>query len=302
MTVREIADSIKTTAHQSATEYIDVLRRFFEDEFLRRMHASGFSDTLILRGGFLVWQLSDFTAIPSRNLDFLLLTEGKTDERYVYDIVDSIINTESRYELISFECEAVKMLDAVRQYRGFSLSLIGKLGNLRAGFKVNIGIGDKLFHEPEILELPPTVEGFSAIEVNSYPIESIIAEKLDILLRRFGLNDCMKHIYDIYLLSQIFDFDGYELQRAVAETFRTRENDTDYDALDRLNKLADDEYMVQLWRHFSRINNITITYNDVLARTLRFIEPIYTAIGRDGRFKLSWSGIAGRWDDNIYLY
>lgn len=303
MTVTEIINGIKTAAHQSKTEYIDVLRRFFEDEFFRRLSIGEFSKVLILRGGFLVWQLTDFMGISSRDLDFLLLNgDDDITEKYIYDMVLSIIGSEGENDIIGFECDNVKRLDEVRQYRGFSVGLTGVLGKLRVSFKINIGIGDRLYHQPESMVFPATLSGFSDPEVNVYPVESIISEKLDMLLCRLGLNDCMKHLYDIYLLSRVFDFDGYELQRALTETLKTRNNDSSADALAKLEELTADEYLIQHWRHFSRINNIDATFEEVISRTVRFAEPIWDAIKREGRWQQSWSGVSGRWEDNIYLY
>lgn len=302
MTVMEIDKSLKTIALGSGTKYIDILRRFFEDEFFRRLDSSRFNDDLILRGGFLVWQLSELEGIPSRDLDFLLLTDGEVTENNIDEIISSIINSDSKYDYINYEHEPSKALNANRQYRGFSVNLTGVMENLRVSFRVNIGLGDSLFHQPERLEIPATVSGFSDPAINVYPVESVVAEKLDILLRRFGLNDCMKHLYDVYLLSQLFDFDGYELQRAMAETFETRNNDSGVDAFSRLAVFAEDEYTKQLWRHFGRINNIDAGIEAVIKRVIRFAEPVWDTIAHEGHWQKSWSGTAGEWDNEIYLY
>jgi len=52
------------------------------------------------------------------------------------------------------------------------------------------------------------LEDFAAPVVNTYSVETTIAEKLDAILHLKAFSSRMKDYYDIYYLAQKFDFIG----------------------------------------------------------------------------------------------
>lgn len=302
MNCKEISNEIKVFAENYNAKFIDVLRRFFEEEFLRRLQQSDFSETMILRGGFLVWHLTDFSGLPSNDLDFLYVNNEKINEKQIYSMMKKIVASSSENKEIKFEFNGITELDDLRQYKGYSISVTANLDYMSASFKINIGLGDELFHQPEPLEINSVITEYTNPEVMAYPVESVISEKLELLLERFGLDNCVKHLYDIYLLANTFDFDGFELQRAIGKTLEVRKDDSAEEALSKIRIYAADEHQIQQWRHFTRINDIDLTLDEAVGCVIRFIEPIWNAIKRGGRWQQNWSGLSRRWEDNIYLY
>ena len=59
-------------------------------------------------------------------------------------------------------------------------------------------------------------------EVYAYSVESVIAEKFEAMIKLAQLNSRMKDFYDIYTLSERFDFDGRILYETVLVTFQKR--------------------------------------------------------------------------------
>lgn len=294
-------DEIRIVAERNGEKYIDVLRRWFGEEFLRCLERSTFFEKLVLRGGFLIWYLTDFESLPSNDLDFLYLTEDRICEKQILSMMKKIIAC-NKNEEIQFELNGISEFDALRHYKGYSVSVTANSRDLSASFKINIGLGDELFHQPELLEFDSIINEYTSPKVMAYPVESVISEKLELVLQRFGLDNCVKHLYDIYLLANTFDFDGFELQRAIGKTLEVRKNDSSEDALLSIREYAADEHQIGQWRHFSRINNIDLSFEEVVECVIKFIEPIWNSIKRNGRWQQNWSGLGRRWEDNIYLY
>ncbi len=66
----------------------------------------------------------------------------------------------------------------------------------------------------EVKDIAPTV--------NTYSLETTIAEKIDAILSLMEFSSRMKDYYDIYYLANKFDFDGATLTEALRKTFENR--------------------------------------------------------------------------------
>jgi len=302
MTATEFSPRMKAAARQYSIEYIDTVRYCLIKEFFRRLNLCDEAHGLVLRGSFLVRLLTD-TIGKERSVDLLYL-----DAPYnisvgdMYDLIEKIVTSAPEQSEIELSLLSINELEEQKCYKGFSINLIGCIGSVKLGFKVNIGLDDVLYHEAEMTELPSITEDEPSIECLTYPVEEIIAEKLDILLRRFELDRPMRHLYDIYELSYTFDFDGYELQKAVRSTLEHRKNDCNFERIIQIGTLHDDESMLMAWQHFKRINNYEESFETVLTRVLNFLEPIWNSIKQEKRWSREWSATSGRWNDPMYLY
>ena len=302
MTATEFSPRMKAAARQYSIEYIDTVRYCLIREFFRRLHLCDEAHGLILRGSFLVRLLTD-TIGKERSVDLLYIDapyDISVDD--LYRLTEKILTSEQLHSEIELSLLSVQELEEQKCYKGFSINLLGCIGSVKLGFKINIGLNDVLYHEAETTELPPITQDEPSVECLTYPVEEIIAEKLDILLRRFELDRPMRHLYDIYELSYTFDFDGYELQKAVRSTLEHRKNDCNFERLKQIGTLHDDESMLMAWQHFKRINNYGESFETVLTRVLNFLEPIWNSIKQEKRWSREWSATSGRWNDPMYLY
>ncbi len=63
---------------------------------------------------------------------------------------------------------------------------------------------------------------FPSARLRAYPREAVVAEKLEALVKLGMANTRMKDFYDLWTLSQDFDFDGALLVEAIESTFTRR--------------------------------------------------------------------------------
>ena len=106
-------------------------------------------------------------------------------------------------------------------YGGVRVTLEARQGKIRIPLQVDIGFGDAVTPEAQQEEFP-TLLDFPAPILLVYPRETAIAEKFEAIVNLGLTNSRMKDYYDIWLLSQQFDFDGANLVRAIEATFRRR--------------------------------------------------------------------------------
>ena len=199
-----------------------------------------------------------------------------------------------RPESPNCELPLTRPISPQRKYPGVSTQIIGRIKNVRVPFDVDVGIGDVIVPKPQIRTMPPQLDGYDAPTVLTYSLESTVAEKFDAILQRFELTGRMKDFYDIYYLSQAFNFDGRSLQEAIMQTLSTRGTPYECDSFDRVVALAKDSDMQVKWRYFLKtIKGKEIAFADVITALDRFLRPVWNAIVDEDELLGSWCAADG---------
>jgi hypothetical protein len=97
----------------------------------------------------------------------------------------------------------------------------GHLDAARLNIQLDIGFGDKVYPDP-VQESLPSLLHFPQAEMYCYSRESMIAEKVEVMVKLGILNSRMKDFYDIWMLSRQYNFDGRKLAEAIKQTFEQR--------------------------------------------------------------------------------
>jgi hypothetical protein len=72
------------------------------------------------------------------------------------------------------------------------------------------------------LWVAPTLLGSTAPRLLTYPRETVVAEKLEAMVKLGIANSRMKDFYDMEVLCRTFSFDGKSLRDAIRNTFKRR--------------------------------------------------------------------------------
>ena len=240
---------LKNKAKASGVSYQQCLQLFFQEEFLRRLSKSQYNENLILKGGLLIYTLTNFESRATIDVDFLLRHWSNTIDD-VKCMIEEIINTPTGNDFIEMSAKGFEEISPQRKYKGVSTQIIGRIRNVRVPFNVDIGVGDIIVPRAEMRKFNTQLPDFEAPEINTYSLESTIAEKFDAILQRFELTGRMKDFYDIYYLARTFDFDGARLRSAIFETLQRRGTPYEKDSFERIVQLVDDEDMQNKWKYF----------------------------------------------------
>jgi len=286
---------LKNKAKAGGISYQQCLQLFFQEEFLRKLSASKYKDNLILKGGLFIYTLTNFESRATIDVDFML--RGLSNDMVRMDeIIAEILAVPTGNDFITFKALPTEPIAANRKYHGVSTQITGYIKNVRVPLSVDIGVGDIIVPGAKARTIKTQLEGFDAPEIMTYSVESTIAEKLDAILQRFELTGRMKDFYDIYYLSQTFNFDGLKLQTAIAETLRNRGTDYSADSFHRITALVNDENMQVRWRHFLRtLHNPDIPFSQVMDGIAAFIEPVWDAFIKGKKFQKQWDASAMNW-------
>ena len=289
-----ILAKLKNKSKASGIPYQQCLQLFFQEEFLRRLSKSKYAENFILKGGLFIYTLTNFESRATVDVDFLMRRMSNELE-HMDAVIEEIIATQTgNNDVVILSAKQTEQISPQRKYPGVSTQIIGRIKNVRVPFAVDVGIGDVIVPSPQKRTVPPQLDGYEAPEVLTYSLESTIAEKFDAILQRFELTGRMKDFYDIYYLSQTFDFDGRSLQEAILQTLSPRGTPYERDSFDRVIALAEDADMQTKWRYFLKtIKGREIAFEDVIAQLDRFLRPVWDAIINEDEFFDTWSGLQG---------
>lgn len=221
MNSMQVKDKLKNIAIKRNLDFNTLLRLYLYDRFIERLAVSKYRDNFILKGGFYLSTLFGLESRFTKDIDTIIKDANFTKEN-VEKMIKSIIAIDiNDGALISFiEIGNIREED---QYGGFRAILNVKVDTIRENFQIDIATGDPITPKPIVYKYCPIL-GDSYVDVWSYNIETVIAEKLETILRRAEANSRIRDYYDLYLIytKGWNDIKIDDLRKAIYKTFEKR--------------------------------------------------------------------------------
>lgn len=164
-------------AKESDANFNVVLVRFATERLLYRLSRSSHADRFVLKGAWLfyVW---DLERRVTRDLD--LLGFGDASPTAMEEVFREVFASPVEPDGIEFD-EAELQVSEIREgaaYPGVRVRVVASLGSARIRFQVDVGFGDAIIDPPARTALP-TMLNLPAPELGVYPVEAVVAEKVD---------------------------------------------------------------------------------------------------------------------------
>lgn len=286
---------LKNKAGESGRSYQLCLQLFCQEEFLRRLEKSKYAENLVLKGGLFLYSLTDFDSRVTVDVDFLLRRMPNTPEQ-LKAILEEIIATETGNDFITFEIKDIAPIAVAKKYAGIGASMVAHIKNTRTPFSIDFGVGDIIVPKQEKRKIPTQLNDFVSPTINTYSIETTVAEKIDAILSLMEFSSRMKDYYDIYYLANKFDFDGATLTEALKKTFENRGHSFTIEQFEQVMTFDNDDAMQKKWKAFIRkIDTKTDDYSTVLKTIKEFLTKPFTVAVGDKEFTEKWFSTNGEW-------
>lgn len=286
---------LKNKAKESGRSYQLCLQLFCQEEFLRRLEKSKYAENLVLKGGLFLYSLTDFDSRVTVDVDFLLQRIPNTPEK-LKGIFEEIITVQTGNDFVTFEIKDITPIAVTKKYAGIGASMVAYIKNTRTPFGIDFGVGDIIVPKQEKRKIPTQLDDFIAPTINTYSIETTVAEKIDAILSLMEFSSRMKDYYDIYYLANKFDFDGTTLSEALKKTFTNRAHSFTAAQFEQVMNFDDDAAMQKKWKTFIRkIDTKTDNYSTILKTIQAFLTKPFTAAIEDRVFTGSWIAQNNEW-------
>lgn len=157
----------------------------------------------------------------TRDID--LLGFGDPGGDHVAEVFDEILALDVDDDGVRYDRDSVTVgpIRDDQRYGGIRVLVMARIGSAQVRLQIDVGFGDSVTPEPTEVDFP-TLLDHPVPRLRAYPRETVVAEKLEAMIQLGLANSRMKDFFDLHVLSQIFEFDGATLVRAIRATFERR--------------------------------------------------------------------------------
>lgn len=215
-----IYHELRRMAKASGLDTQQQFELYLHEAFLARLAQSRYRDKFVLKGGMLVAT----TGIRRATRDADLLALGiSNDERLVKQIIREIavvdLDDGMEFNVGTISSEITRVEAA---YQSIRISMDARLGTASLKFKLDVNFGDPV--SPKQIEYEPIL-GKRPFKLLAYPLEMVVAEKVETMMARGETNTRERDFADVYLLIQSGEIDESTLKEALEKTaaHRSRE-------------------------------------------------------------------------------
>ena len=270
---------IRNIANSKNLRSQEVLQMFFFERFLDRLSKSKYKFNFVIKGGLLI---SSMIGIDNRTtMDMDTTIKGvPLQEEVIRNIVSEIINIKVD-DGIEFEITDISHIREEDEYENFRDHLIANFEKIKNDMKIDITTGDAITPK-EIEYLYPCLFQEESLRILAYPLETILAEKYESVIKRNIATTRMRDFYDLYNLYNLKkeEIDFGILKQAIISTAKIRDSLSFMkQAKDVVEDIKEDTYLKELWKAYLA-DNLYVGNLDFL-ETVKIVETIEETIALD---------------------
>jgi len=254
MTPEQLKGRIRNFAKEKNIHAQEVLQSYMFERFLERLSKSKYKSNFVIKGGLLISSMIGISERTTMDLD-VTIKSFPVDDQKVIEMINEIISVEVGDNII-FEFDRIKPIRTDDKYNNYSVAINALFGKISVPLKVDITTGDEIVPKEIIFKYKMLFEE-KDIELLSYTLETILAEKFETILRRGISNTRARDFYDIFILYQLkaSEINWDVLRKAVEKTFKKRNSEQallDYKEI--IEEIGNSTYLQNIWENYQAEN------------------------------------------------
>lgn len=285
-----VRQRLMNSARASGRPFQEVLQYFAVERFLYRLAQSQHAERFILKGALLFNLWGAPSSRATRDIDLLGRLNNTVDA--VIPVFRDVCQLAVEPDGMVFAVETVtgQPIGEEAAYSGVRITFQASLENARVPMQIDIGFGDTVVPAAAFADYP-TILDHAKPRLRAYPKETVVAEKFEAMVKLGPINSRLKDFFDLWLLSQQFEFDGRLLSEAIARTFENRRTAMSALPIALTAAFANDPIKAVQWKGFVRKSRLAIAPADfriVVEALMQFLGPLAAALTTGQRFAASW--------------
>lgn len=268
---------IKNIAKENKIAAQAVLQTYMLERLLEKISMSKYKDNFILKGGMLI---SAMLGIDSRTtMDMDTTIKGFTLNK---ENIENIFNEICKMDLednVTFKINKIELIREDDDYGGYRVTFEANFNHeMPVIMKMDVTTGDKITYREIKYDFRLMLED-RKIQVWSYNVETILAEKFESIIKRGTFGTRIRDYYDVHMLlnTQNKNIDKSTLKNAIISTAKHRDTTEDINAWKEVvDILAKSQTMQRQWKAYQKDNFYAqeIKYEDLI-ESLNKIGEIY---------------------------
>ena len=247
---KQLKDLIRNLSKEVGIEAHVLIRKYMMERFLERVSSSKYNGSFILKGGMLVAAFVGVEARATMDIDTTIKGIPVTIidmERTITEISNIDLD-----DNVKFRIKKVSEIMDEAEYSGIRFSMDAVLDGAVIPLKIDISTGDVITPR-EIAYSYKLMFEDRTIPIMTYPIETVLAEKLETVISRSITNTRMRDFYDIHILLKSQNINADILALALERTAKKRGNFSLLENAESVLKIVkSDEDMKRLWNIYQK--------------------------------------------------
>ena len=211
--IRNIAKSKNLPAHV-------ILQNYMFERFLNRLSVSEYKEKFVLKGGMLVAAIVGIDNRATMDLDTTLKNLPLTPEaieKALNEIFEIDLNDD-----VEFKFKGISPIREDDIYGGYRVALDAIYETIVTPMTIDVSTGDVITPNAVKFNFTGIFDDELAFEVWAYNIATVLAEKIETILRRSMFNTRPRDFYDAYILITTQNFDKATFTEALDKTIEHR--------------------------------------------------------------------------------
>jgi predicted nucleotidyltransferase component of viral defense system len=272
-TSEQLKGYLRNLAKEKNISAQELLQIFMFERLIERLSLSEYRNHIVLKGGLLVASLIGIDERTTMDMDTTIVRYPVTEES-METLIEDIIKVELD-DGIQFEFLGLNPIRKNDDYSNYTIKLEATYEEIRVPLKIDVTTGDAITPREIAYDYYLSFEG-RTVSIYSYPIETVLAEKLETILSRNVTNTRARDFYDIYLLynTQWEKVDISDLKEALISTGTNRDSLDEIDAYSEIMEdISTSRTIITSWERYQSENayareielkNILIVISNIL--------------------------------------
>lgn len=211
---------IRNIARQKNIPAQVILQNYMFERLLVRLSASEYKDKFVLKGGMLVAAIVGLDNRATMDMDTTLKSLPLTPEA-IRSALDNICNSPFN-DGVSFEIGTISPIREDDIYGGYRVMLNARFDTIITPLSMDVSTGDAITPHAVQYNFFEIFDDEKTYELWAYNIETVMAEKVETILRRGVFNTRPRDFYDAYILTTTQKFDRAVFENALKATANHR--------------------------------------------------------------------------------
>ena len=242
---------IKNIAKEKGILPQQVQQHYLIEEVLNLISKSSYRNSFIVKGGYLIGQMIGLDKRTTMDLDVTLKETSLNRDNLINIFEEIVSNTTSVFSFTVDKLEPIRQDDI---YGGFSIKLNATFDTLNEVIFIDVTTGDKITPR-EISYSMPSLFTNHTIDVWTYNLETVLAEKLETIVSRGVASTRPRDRYDLFTLFKLRknQIDFTILKRAVENTSEKRNSkELIQNWKNQVRGIETSDYQKNLWIRYQR--------------------------------------------------
>ena len=242
---------IKNIAKEKGILPQQVQQHYLIEEVLNLISKSSYRNSFIVKGGYLIGQMIGLDKRTTMDLDVTLKGNSLNRDNLINIFEEIVSNTTSVFSFTVDKLEPIRQDDI---YGGFSIKLNATFDTLNEVIFIDVTTGDKITPR-EISYSMPSLFTNQTIDVWTYNLETVLAEKLETIISRGVASTRPRDRYDLFTLFKLRknQIDFTILKRAVENTSEKRNSkELIQNWKNQVRGIETSDYQKNLWIRYQR--------------------------------------------------